>query len=152
MLELLYATGMRVSELVALDTANINLERKSPYVRCLNGRRNERIIIIPRRTQEALLDYMTAARHLLLGGRAERALFVNRRGGRLTRQGLWLILKGYTRAADLPADITPHTLRHSFAANKLGGGMSLGNVQRILGHSAASSTRIYSAFTNNAGS
>jgi len=152
MLELLYATGMRVSELVALDTANINLERKSPYVRCLGGRRDERIIIIPRRTQEALLDYMTAARHLLLGGRAERALFVNRRGGRLTRQGLWLILKGYTRSADLPADITPHTLRHSFAANKLGGGMSLGNVQRILGHSAPSSTRIYSAFTNNPGS
>ena len=149
MLDLLYATGMRVSELVALDAVNINLERKSPCVRCIGGRRGERIIIIPRRTQESLLDYMTSARPLLLRGRVERALFVNRRGGRLTRQGLWLILKGYTRAADLPADITPHTLRHSFAVNKLGGGMSLGNVQRILGHSAASNTRINSLFRNN---
>lgn len=147
MLELLYATGMRVSELVSLDTSNIHLERKSAYVRCLGARGEERTIIIPRRTQDSLQDYLSVARPRLLHGREERALFVNRRGGRLTRQGLWLILKGYTRAAGLPADITPHTLRHSFAAEKLGAGMSLGNVQRILGHSAPSSTRVYSAFT-----
>ena len=90
----------------------------------------------------------TKARYLpLITSSEERALFVNTRGGRITRQGFWFILKGYARAVGEGVRITPHTLRHSFAAHKLGGGLPLTNLQQMLGHSAPSSTRIYSAFT-----
>lgn len=149
MLELLYATGMRVSELVALDTTDVSLETKDPYVRCRGRRGDERTIFIPLRSREALVEYLEFARPLLLRNDNQQALFLNRRGGRLTRQGLWLILKGYAKAADLSADITPHTLRHSFAAHMLKSGMPLAHVQQLLGHSALSSTRIYSGFSNN---
>src|SRR5438132_10386828 len=148
MLELLYATGMRVSELVSLDLENINLESKRPFVRCPGGRGEARDVQIPRRCCEAIVAYLELARPLLARNDEERALFVNTRGGRLTRQGFWFVLKGYARALGEGLRITPHTLRHSFAARKLGGGMPLSNVQQMLGHSAQSSTRIYSRFAD----
>jgi len=144
MLELLYATGMRVSELVSLDIDNVHLESKRPFVRCAGRRGEARDVPITRRCYEALVEYLQTARPLIARSSEERALFVNTRGGRMTRQGFWFVLKGYARAVGEGVRITPHTLRHSFAAHKLGGGMSLSNVQQMLGHSAPSSTRIYS--------
>jgi len=151
MLELLYATGMRVSELVSLDVSDVKLEEGDPYVSCRGRRGEERTMFIPPRARDVLADYLESARPLLLRDGGEEALFLNRRGGRLTRQGLWLILKDYAKDANLRADITPHTLRHSFAAQMLENGMPLANVQQLLGHSALSSTRVYSAFTGSAG-
>jgi integrase/recombinase XerD len=147
MLELLYATGMRVSELVALDIDNVHLENKRPFVRCPGSRGAARDVPITRRCYEALAEYLESARPLIARSSEERALFVNTRGGRITRQGFWFILKGYARAVGEGVRITPHTLRHSFAAHKLGGGVPLSNVQQMLGHSAPSSTRIYSRLT-----
>ena len=151
MLELLYATGMRVSELVSLDVSDVKLEEGDPYVSCRGRRGEERTMFIPPRARDVLADYLESARPLLLRDGGEEALFLNRRGGRLTRQGLWLILKDYAKDANLRADITPHTLRHSFAAQMLENGMPLANVQQLLGHSALSSTRVYSAFSHNDG-
>jgi len=152
MLELLYATGMRVSELVSLDTADVDLDEDNPHVSCRGRRGEERTMFISPRARDALLEYLDSARSLLLRERDEQALFLNRRGGRLTRQGVWLILKDYAKDANLSADITPHTLRHSFAAQMLESGMPLSNVQQLLGHSALSSTRIYSSHSHNPGS
>jgi len=143
MLELLYATGMRVSELVALDIDNVHLDSKRPFVRCPGSRGAARDVPITRRCYEALAEYLESARPLIARSE-ERALFLNTRGGRMTRQGFWFILKGYARAVGEGVRITPHTLRHSFAAHKLGGGVPLSNVQQMLGHSAPSSTRVYS--------
>ena len=147
MLELLYATGMRVSELVSLDIDDIHLDSKRPFVRCPGRRGAERDAPITRRCYEALAKYLESARPLIARSSEERALFLNTRGGRMTRQGFWFILKGYAGAVGEGVRITPHTLRHSFAAHKLGGGLPLTNLQQMLGHSAPSSTRIYSAFT-----
>ncbi len=151
MLELLYATGLRVSEMLSLDISDVNLDGKSPCICCVGRRGDERTILIPDRARDALVEYVESGRSRLLRGGDERALFLNVRGGRLTRQGLWVILKTYTKAADLGADVTPHALRHSFAAHMLSGGMPRSNVQQILGHRAVSSTPAYSAFANNSG-
>jgi integrase/recombinase XerD len=151
MLQLLYATGMRVSELVALDKSDVDLDQEAPSVSCRGRRGEERTMSIPPRAREALAEYLESARPLLARDGDEPALFLNRRGGRLTRQGVWLILKEYAKGANLGADITPHTLRHSFAAQALESGMPLSNVQHLLGHSALSSTRIYYGYANNAG-
>ena len=144
MLELLYATGVRVSELVSLDLDSVYLESKRPFVRCPGRRSDSRDVPMTRRCYEALVDYLESARPLLAHDGDERALFMNRRGGRMTRQGFWFVLKGYARAVGDGVKITPHTLRHSFAAHKLGGGVPLRSVQQMLGHSAPSSTRVYS--------
>jgi integrase/recombinase XerD len=149
MLELLYATGMRVTELVSLDVSNLNLDPRSPYVRCLGKGAKERTIPIHDQALEALVEYLDEARPLLLRNPAEQALFVNRRGERLTRQGFWLILKGYARSANLSEDITPHTLRHSFATHMLRGGMPLRNVQEMLGHANISTTQVYTHLTSD---
>lgn len=148
MLEILYATGMRVTELVSLDVDNLNLDPRSPYVRCLGKGAKERTIPIHDQAMEALTDYLDDARPALVRNRDERALFLNRRGERLTRQGFWLILKGYAKSANLSADITPHTLRHSFATHMLRGGMPLRNVQEMLGHANISTTQVYTHLDN----
>lgn len=143
MLELMYATGMRVTELVSLDLDSVVLRGAQPYVRCVGKGAKERSIPIHEHAAEAVQQYLTEARPLLVRSRSERALFVNRRGERLTRQGFWLILKSYARAANLPEPITPHTLRHSFATHMLKGGAPLRSVQELLGHANISTTQIY---------
>jgi integrase/recombinase XerD len=147
MLELLYATGMRVTELVSLDLANLNLDPENAYVRCFGKGAKERMIPIHEQAAEAVQEYLEEARPLLVRNKNEKALFVNRRGERLTRQGFWLILKGYARAANLREDVTPHTLRHSFATHMLRGGMPLRHVQEMLGHANISTTQVYTHLT-----
>lgn len=148
MLEILYATGMRVTELVSLDVENVNLDPRSPYVRCMGKGAKERTIPIHDQALEALAEYLEEARPALVRNKNESALFLNRRGERLTRQGFWLILKGYAKSANLSADITPHTLRHSFATHMLRGGMPLRNVQEMLGHANISTTQVYTHLDN----
>jgi integrase/recombinase XerD len=147
MLELLYATGMRVTELVSLDVSNVNAD-EGPFVRCLGKGAKERTIPIHDQAFEALRDYLDEGRPVLARHKEETALFLNRRGERLTRQGFWLILKGYARAANLSSEITPHTLRHSFATHMLRGGMPLRNVQEMLGHANISTTQVYTHLTS----
>jgi len=145
MLELLYATGMRVSELVSLNLADIDTE--GGYVRCFGKGHKERLIPIHRQAALVLKEYLTEGRPHLAYGDEEQALFLNRRGDRLTRQGLWQILKGYAKSAELGAEITPHTLRHSFATHMLSGGADLRSVQELLGHANISTTQVYTHLT-----
>ncbi len=149
MLELLYATGMRVTELVSLDMENLSLDPRSPFVKCIGKGAKERSIPIHDHALEALNAYLEDGRPLLVRDRNEPALFVNRRGERLTRQGFWLILKGYAKSANLGKDVTPHTLRHSFATQMLRGGMPLRNVQEMLGHANISTTQVYTHLTSD---
>jgi len=143
MLELLYATGMRVTELVSLDLPNVSVDGNNPFVRCTGKGAKERVIPIHEQATEAVREYLAEARPLIVRNKNEKALFVNRRGERLTRQGFWLILKGYAKAANLRDDVTPHTLRHSFATHMLRGGMPLRHVQEMLGHANISTTQVY---------
>lgn len=145
MLELMYASGMRVSELVSLNLGDA--DTGGGYVRCLGKGRKERLIPIYRQAAVAIDDYLKEVRPQLVRGEEERALFVNARGERLTRQGLWQILKGYARSAGLEAEITPHTLRHSFATHMLNGGADLRSVQELLGHANISTTQVYTHLT-----
>jgi integrase/recombinase XerD len=147
MLELLYATGMRVTELVSLDVDAIVLRHDAAYVRCLGKGSKERSIPVHEHAVEAVQTYLDEARPQLVRTRDERALFVNRRGERLTRQGFWLILKSYARSANINAHVTPHTLRHSFATHMLRGGAPLRNVQELLGHANISTTQVYTQIT-----
>lgn len=149
MLELLYATGMRVSELVSLNLDDISLEPGASHVRCLGKGAKERMIPINEQATQTLETYLREGRPRLVRGRNERALFVNRRGERLTRQGFWLILKNYARDAHLGNEVTPHTLRHSFATHMLRGGTPLRNVQELLGHANISTTQIYTYLTRD---
>jgi integrase/recombinase XerD len=139
MLETLYATGMRVSELVALDCDDVNLPERR--MRCAGRTTRERLLPLRESAVEAIDHYLFHARPLLVL-RDESALFLNHRGNRLTRQGFWLILKSYASKADI-ADITPHTLRHTFATHALGRGADLREVQQLLGHVSISTTQIY---------
>lgn len=141
MIELLYATGMRVSELVALNVDDLSLA--SGTIRCLGRGVRERIIPIDDRTVRSLRSYLDDGRVTYLKSRDEKALFLNPRGARLTRQGLWLIMKDYVDQAGIAPAVTPHTLRHSFAAHLLGTGAGLQEVQQLLGHSNLSTTQIY---------
>jgi integrase/recombinase XerD len=149
MLELLYATGMRVSELVSLDLESVSLTADHAYARCMGKGFKERTIPIHEHAAEAVQLYVTEARPRLVNGAGETALFVNRRGERLTRQGFWLILKTYARAANIGSVVTPHTLRHSFATHMLKGGAPLRNVQELLGHANISTTQVYTQLTND---
>ncbi|MEE8369901.1 MAG: site-specific tyrosine recombinase XerD [Dehalococcoidia bacterium] len=149
MLEIIYATGMRVTELVSLNMENLNLDPRSPYVRCMGKGAKERTIPVHEQAVESLVGYLEEGRPLLLRSRSEAAVFLNRRGERLTRQGFWLILKGYAKAANLSPEITPHTLRHSFATHMLRGGMPLRNVQEMLGHANISTTQVYTHLTSD---
>jgi integrase/recombinase XerD len=143
MLELMYATGLRVTELVSLDMQDVQLEGEKPYVRLIGkGNRERQIPLLDQPVQE-LKEYIQLARPRLVGERDEMALFVNRRGERLTRQGFWLILKGYAQDAGIEGRVTPHTLRHSFATHMLRGGMDIHKVQELLGHANISTTQVY---------
>ncbi|HEY55072.1 MAG TPA: site-specific tyrosine recombinase XerD [Dehalococcoidia bacterium] len=145
MLELLYATGMRVSELVSLNMADLDAE--GGYVRCFGKGHKERLIPVHERAVGAVKEYLDGVRPRLARHSEEKALFLNRRGERLTRQGLWQILKGYAKSAELGAEITPHTLRHSFATHMLSGGADLRSVQELLGHANISTTQVYTHLT-----
>lgn len=140
MLELLYASGLRVSELVNLDIEHISMDGQ--YLRCVGKGRKERLVPIHDRALESVDCYVNEARPSLSRSSDEAALFLNHRGQRLTRQGFWLILKAYSTAAQIEG-ITPHTLRHSFATHMLNGGTDLRKVQEWLGHSSISTTQIY---------
>lgn len=140
MLLTLATTGLRVSELTSLDLDDVDLARGELVVRRPNGR--ERRVPMNSEAVQALREYLERARPLFAPSKTERAVFLNHRGTRLTRQGFWLILKGYAEAAGLP-DVTPHTLRHSFAVHALANGWDLRDVQRILGHVSPATTQVY---------
>jgi len=146
MLELLYASGMRVSELVSLNLTDI--DTKGGSVRCFGKGHKERLIPIAPSAALTLEEYINEARPKLAPASSETALFLNRRGGRLTRQGLWQILKGYAKEAGLEVQVTPHTLRHSFATHMLSGGADLRSVQQLLGHANISTTQVYTHLTS----
>jgi len=141
LLELMYATGLRASEVVGLEVNAVDLEAGT--VRCLGKGNKERILPLYERAREAMEVYLQNGRARLLQGRAETALYVNHRGRPLTRQGLWLIVKEYAAAAGIERKVTPHVLRHSFATHMLDGGAGLREVQQMLGHANISSTQVY---------
>ncbi|MCX6003003.1 MAG: site-specific tyrosine recombinase XerD [Chloroflexi bacterium] len=145
MLQLLYASGMRVSELMSLNVEDVNTVDGD--VRCFGKGRKERIIPIHKQAAAAVEEYVRDARPHLAHNKEEKALFLNRRGGRLTRQGFWQILKQYAKQAGLTVPVTPHTLRHSFATHMLSGGADLRAVQELLGHANISTTQVYTHLT-----
>lgn len=140
MLELLYATGIRVSELIGLKMEHLNLQME--YVIC-EDRTKERIIPFGNTAKKALAAYLAGPRAELLKGKTSDDLFVNCSGGSMSRQGFWKVLKGYAQTAGIRGEITPHTLRHSFAAHLLQNGADIKSVQEMLGHSDISSTQVY---------
>jgi integrase/recombinase XerD len=139
-LELLYGTGLRVSELISLDLDDVDLELN--FVRCYGKGSKERIVPLGGYAKQALLSYLQHGRSLLAKKFAPSAFFVNARGGRLSRQGCWKIVKEYASQAGL-RKIYPHSLRHSFATHLLEGGADLRAVQELLGHAFVSTTQIY---------
>lgn len=141
MLELLYATGIRVSELIALDAQDVNLS--AGFLHC-RGKNKDRVVPLYKAAVRALASYVTEVRPQLLEDPAETALFVNMNGERMSRQGFWKIIKFYQEKAGIQKEITPHTLRHSFAAHLLENGADLRAIQEMLGHADISSTQIYS--------
>ncbi|MCY0877050.1 MAG: site-specific tyrosine recombinase XerD [Firmicutes bacterium] len=145
MLELLYATGIRVSELVMLDVPDVNLT--ASYLQCYGKGAKERIIPLGQMARKAIETYLLSARTGMLREQREPALFVNHLGDRLTRQGFWKIIKKYALAAGITGHITPHTLRHSFATHLLDNGADLRAVQEMLGHADISTTQIYTHVT-----
>ncbi|BFK87062.1 site-specific tyrosine recombinase XerD [Pseudoflavonifractor gallinarum] len=140
MLELLYATGIRVSELIGLNMDHINLS--AAFIRC-SGRDRERIIPLYPAAVRALSDYIEHVRPQMIEHPDEQALFVNMSGERMSRQGFWKLIKYYQEKAGIQKEITPHTLRHSFAAHLLENGADLRSIQEMLGHADISSTQIY---------
>jgi integrase/recombinase XerD len=143
MIELVYATGMRVTELVSLNLDSLHLSPRPAWVRCVGKGAKERTIPVHEQASLALERYLDQGRPALLKNRTQTALFVNRRGECLTRQGFWLILKGYVKTAGIETHVTPHTLRHSFATHLLRGGASVRDVQELLGHANVSTTQVY---------
>ena len=139
MLELLYASGLRVSELVSLDIDDLDFDGMSVLLRGKRGA--ERTVPLPRRCLKSLQSWMGDPR-AAIANRGERAVFVNHRGNRLTRQGFWLILKAYANRVGI-ASITPHTLRHSFAAHAMERGMDIKELQQRLGHVSSVTTQVY---------
>ncbi len=140
MLEMLYATGIRVSELISLNVEDVNLA--AGFIRCV-GRGKERIIPLYAAAVKALRDYLEFIRPRIIADKGEHALFVNMNGERMSRQGFWKIIKYYQEKAEIKKDITPHTLRHSFAVHLLENGADLRSIQEMLGHADISSTQIY---------
>ena len=143
MLEFAYATGMRVTEIISLNIDDVNLEEG--FVACKNGNK-QRNIPLGTMSLNALKEYIEQARNILIKDENNKALFVNINGKRLTRQGVWKIIKYYKEQAHITKDITPHVLRHSFATHLLQNGADLKAIQTMLGHSDISSTQIYMQF------
>lgn len=146
MLELLYATGIRVSELINLDVSDVNVPMS--FVRCKGGKK-ERIIPMGHQAKDALENYINNVRKYMVKDENETALFVNCSGARLSRQGFWKLIKYYQHIAGIETDITPHTLRHSFAAHLLENGADLHSIQEMMGHAEISSTQVYSRMMNS---
>ena len=145
MLELLYATGIRVSELIGLNVEDLNLS--AGILRC-SSKGKERLIPLYPAAVRALSDYVDRIRPQMIDSPEERALFVNVSGERMSRQGFWKLIKHYQEKAGIQKEITPHTLRHSFAAHLLENGADLQSIQEMLGHADISSTQIYSQLVN----
>ena len=146
MLELLYATGIRVSELINLDVSDVNVPMS--FVRSKGGKK-ERIIPMGHQAKDALENYINNVRKYMVKDENETALFVNCSGARLSRQGFWKLIKYYQHIAGIETDITPHTLRHSFAAHLLENGADLHSIQEMMGHADISSTQVYSRMMNS---
>lgn len=147
MLELLYATGIRVSELINLKITDVNLDMN--YITCSDGAHKGRAIPFGNAAKEALTQYIENARKPLIGAGSTDVLFTNCSGTSMSRQGFWKLIKSYGRKAGIDADITPHTLRHSFAAHLVENGADLRSVQEMLGHSDISTTQVYANLNNN---
>lgn len=145
MLELMYATGIRVTELITLKKSDINI--KSSYITC---RSDDKIRLIPFGTEakKAIQKYLKDSRPILLKDKESAVLFTNCSGGSMSRQGFWKIIKYYAQKGNIQVDITPHTLRHSFAAHLVENGADLKAVQEMLGHSDISTTQIYANLNN----
>lgn len=141
LLRLLYATGMRVTEIVSLRLQDLDMQQCVLYCPGKDGQ--VRVLPFNGETREVLATYLERSRPKLVKNEEEDALFLNHRGQQLTRQGLWLIIKAYARQVRLSGEVTPHTLRHSFAAHKLESGADLQRVQQLLGHANISTTQIY---------
>lgn len=146
MLEVMYATGMRVTELIDLDVDDVNLDMG--IIKCSGAKKSRMIPLYPG-ALKALSVYLKDVRGSMIADPDEQALFVNIGGARMSRQGFWKILKHYQSTAHITTDITPHTLRHSFAVHLLENGADLGSVQELMGHSDISSTQMYANMINN---
>ncbi len=146
MLELLYATGIRVTELISLTTAQLNMQMN--YIICNDGHK-DRIIPFGIKARDALLNYLEYSRSVMLHNPKSDILFVNCSGQSMSRQGFWKLIKHYATKAGITADITPHTLRHSFAAHLIENGADLKSVQEMMGHSDISTTQIYANLNQN---
>lgn len=146
MIELLYATGIRVSELIGLKLSDVELQLR--YIRCKNAGK-DRIIPIGERAVQAISDYITVSRPKLLKENQSEMLFVNCSGGSISRQGFWKIIKLYGERAGIDTEITPHMLRHSFAAHLLENGADMRAVQTMMGHADISSTQIYTGLMDS---
>lgn len=146
MLELLYATGIRVSELISLQIEDLNLQMN--YITCKDSSK-ERMIPFGQKARTALMQYMESSREKMLSDVNNHILFVNCSGKAMSRQGFWKLIKYYAKKAGITADITPHTLRHSFAAHLVENGADLKSVQEMLGHSDISTTQIYANMNHN---
>lgn len=145
MLEVMYATGIRVTELIDLNVENVNLELG--VIKCTSAKKSRVIPLYPA-ALKALSVYLREVRMLMVADPLEKALFVNVGGARMSRQGFWKILKFYQAKANIEKDITPHTLRHSFAVHLLENGADLGSLQELMGHSDISSTQMYTHMIN----
>ena len=145
MLEVMYATGIRVSELIELNVEDVNLD--IGIINC-SGLKKSRVIPLYPAALKALTTYIRDIRHMMISDSAENALFVNVSGSRISRQGFWKILKHYQGTAGIEKEITPHTLRHSFAVHLLENGADLGSLQELMGHCDISSTQMYTHMVN----
>ncbi len=146
MLELLYATGIRVTELITLRVSDVNMSNGTIV---LSDNKKSRTVPFGKPAQEALAKYLDGTRENMLEDKSSDVLFANCSGQSMSRQGFWKLIKYYTRKAGIEADITPHTLRHSFAAHLVENGADLKSVQEMLGHSDISTTQIYAHMNQN---